>query len=158
MTDKNLTKALDDFIIMRNNNIDLINSIDISKIMLIPKGFANNIFWQAGHIVTVQVSLLYKRTNQPLPIDIKYFDYFGKGTSPENFDDDIPSFDELKKQLEKLKEYTSSNYPKLSNELYEEEITVSTGHKLKTFGEALEFLPIHEAVHYGNMVMMRKFL
>lgn len=158
MSGEIITKALDDFIIMRKKNIGLINSIDESKVMTIPEAFSNNIYWQAGHLITVQASLLYKRTNQEIPIDKNYFIYFAKGTSPDNFDADIPPFSKLLIQLTQLLDYTSSNCNDLSDASYQEEVTVSTGHKLNSFKDALMFLPLHEAHHLGAMSMLRKLL
>ena len=153
-----LKRAFDDLVILRNKNIALINTIDDNKLLTIPDGLNNNIYWQAGHILTVQASLLYKRTAQPLPIDKTYLNYFGKGTSPKGFDDNIPTIEILLEQLKSSLLHTESNYIENASLPYDETITVSTDHQLSTFADALLFLPLHEAYHFGSMSAMKKLL
>jgi len=97
MASSNVRDYFDDFHRYRKVNIQLIDSVVPSAIMIIPEKFRNNIYWQAGHLVAVQASLLYLRTNQPVPIEEKYFTYFGKGSSPAVFDSNIPDFSEIRR-------------------------------------------------------------
>ena len=64
MTKSTLKKALHDLKILREKNIGLIESIEDKFLLQIPEGFSNSIYWHAGHILTVQESLLYRRCNQ----------------------------------------------------------------------------------------------
>lgn len=153
-----LEKSLNDLTLVRKKIITVVDEIDQNKLMIIPAGLSNNIYWQCGHLVTTQASLLYKRTNSEIPVDKKYFDYFAKGTSPDNFDDNIPPFSKIRLEMETMIEYTGANLNRDGNLKYQEEIIVSTGHIIDSFATALAFLAIHEAHHLGSISTLRKLL
>lgn len=155
---KLIEKAMLDFTIVRKKIITVVDEIDESKLMIIPDKLSNNIYWQCGHLVTTQASLLYKRTNSEIPLDDKYFNYFAKGTSPENFDNAIPPFLKIREEMEALVEYTANNLNRDADLKYPDEITVSTGHIIDSFASALAFLAIHEAHHLGSISTLRKLL
>ena len=158
MGEKLIRLYYDDFHRFRKTNIMLIESIGESSLNIIPKGFRNNIFWQAGHLVTVEASLLYLRTNQTSPLDECYFRYFGKGPSPADFDDGIPVFSEIRKWLDKLPLIVESDLEKMKDLTYSEPRTVTSGKVLESFQDALQFLSLHEAYHLGSITAMAKLL
>jgi len=49
---------------------------------VIPRGLRNHLHWQAGHLVTVQASLLYLRSGLTPFLDETWFAAFAKGTAP----------------------------------------------------------------------------
>lgn len=153
-----LEKSLNDLTLVRQKIISIIDTIDEDQLMTIPDKLANNIYWQCGHLVTVQASLLYKRTGAPLPIDNSYLTYFAKGSSPQNFDNNIPTFKNIRFEMESMIEYTSSSLQRHADLKYPEEISVSTGHIIDSFASALAFLPLHEAHHLGSIATLKKLL
>ena len=159
MPSSEILRLFDTFSRVRNQNIELIDSIPLDKLEVIPKGFRNNVLWNAGHLVTVQASLLYTRVGRPSPVDTKYVRYFAKGSSPEDFDNGLPPFDEVRQLLEKLIGVTQRDIPELEGMAYPEPITVSVGSMtVKSFRDALSFLPLHETYHLGMMTAMKKLL
>lgn len=153
-----LEKSINDLKLVRSRIITVVDEIDQSKLMVIPDKLSNNIYWQCGHLIATQCSLLYKRTNTPLPIDENYLKYFAKGTSPKDFDDHLPPFEKIRNEMETLIDYTTENLNKHADLLYDEKITVSTGHIVNSFSTALDFLAIHEAYHLGSISTLRKLL
>lgn len=147
-----------DFAGLRRANLGQIDGIAADKRSIIPGGFNNNIFWQAGHLVTVQASLLYRRTGQPIPLPEKYFTYFGKGTSPKTFDHDTPPYEEVRNHLEQMIAVTKADLDRMAELPYSEPVTVSTGKVLNSFADGLLFLLVHEAYHLGSFMAFRKFL
>lgn len=150
-----LSKAFKDFVILRNQNLDLIKSVDSNAIMTIPDGFNNNLYWHLGHILTVQASLLYARCDIPLPIDDSYFKYFAKGTSPADFDDNIPSLDNLFGEHNDSIEWFKDDFKEYQEEEYDEPLTVSFGHTISSFKDAYLALPYHEAYHLGQIRILK---
>ena len=153
-----LMRPFEDLVRFRRANIAQIDSVAKDKLLCIPAGFRNNLFWQAGHLVTTQVSLLYRRTGQPLPIPEPYFAYFGKSTSPADFDHATPAFEEVRVLLVDIMETTKRDLPVLTGLSYPQPITVTSGKIIATFDDALEFTPLHEAYHMGIITAMIKFL
>ncbi len=158
MADRRITEAFNDFVLIREENIALVESINKSDLMTIPTGLNNNIFWQAGHLVAVGASLLFKHINQPVMIDTDWFGYFSKGTSVNDFDDTIPSFDIINNKLHEQIKDIKSSISSCENLSYNSPVTVSTGHLLKTFSDAISFLPYHEAYHFGSMKSIKILL
>ena len=142
----------------RTANITAIDSVPESGRDVIPHGLRNNIYWQAGHIVTVQASLLYRRCGVEPPLGEIWFASFGKATSPEDFTSKTPSFAEVREQLTAMIERTRTDLPKLADLKYVEPITVTGSETLHTFIEALNFLSMHEVLHLGSINSMRRLL
>ena len=159
MPSEDTLKLFDTFSRIRYQCIELIDSVPADKLDIIPEGFRNNVLWNAGHLVAVQASLLYTRVGRPSPLDTKYVRYFAKGSSPEDFDNGLPPFDEVRQLLEKLIGVTQRDIPELEGLAYPEPITVSVGSMtVKSFRDALSFLPLHETYHLGMMTAMKKLL
>ena len=143
--------------ILRNKNISLFENVTEKQVLLIPEKFSNNLYWQAGHILTTQMSLLYRRSNLEMPlIDKNYISYFSKGTSPSDFDSEIPTFNkllyELKESLSKLQK-DLHNYSKAK---YDVPVQVSFGMTLHSFHDAVLTIPYHEAYHLNAINLLLK--
>ena len=143
--------------ILRNKNISLLENITEKQALIIPEKFSNNLYWQAGHILTTQMSLLYRRSNLEMPlINKKYISFFAKGTSPSDFDSEIPTF---KNVLHELKESLSAlqndlhNYSKAK---YDVPVLVSFGMTLHSFHDAVLAIPYHEAYHLNAINLILK--
>lgn len=142
----------------RAANAAVLEKLDEAHCEIIPRGLRNNLRWQAGHLVTVQASLLYLRCGVEPPLARVWFDSFAKGTSPVNWTSDTPSFAETLSQLKAMVERTHRDLPKLTDLRYGEPITVTGSETLTNFVDALSFLALHEALHLGTINTMRRLL
>jgi uncharacterized damage-inducible protein DinB len=158
MIQESTRELFDRFARMRQQTIDLLAHLPDSTAEKIPPGFRNNLHWQAGHLVAVQASLLYRRTSQELPLPDEFFTSFAKGTSPADWNADVPSFEATRKELTTQVEVNSRDLELMESLTYPEPVTVSTGHTLCSFLDALAFLPIHEGIHHGMIVAMLKLV
>lgn len=156
--EEDVKKILKSLSLLRVAMTATIDSLSGEQRSIVPAGLRNNIHWQAGHVVTVHASLLYRRCGQPLPIEERYFSFFGKGTSPADWYEAPPSLAEVEPQLTDLVELLSSDYANLRDRKYPGTITVSNGFQLSSFRDALAFLPMHDAIHLGAMNVMRRLL
>lgn len=146
------------FKLVRNTNFNLIKIISSTLINLIPSGFKNSIRWQTGHLVAVQLSLLFQWTNFDLPLDDSYLSYFGKETSPANFDSDTPDIKKIMKDAEFHTFTTEKSFERLTDRVYPTKITVSTGHEISSFSDAVGYLPLHEAYHFASVRLLMNSL
>lgn len=158
MTLEHLQSHFDTFLGFRRSNIELINTVETDKIDIIPNQWRNNIRWHSGHLVVVQASLLHVRFDRETPLDTSWVKYFAKGTSPDDFDDNLPGHDKVLKMLKSLPDFTHSQISELCSLKYSEPRTVTGGLVLKSFLDAMAFMPIHEAYHMGAMKAMIKLL
>lgn len=124
----------------------------------VPRGLRNHLHWQAGHIVTVQASLLYLRSGLTPFLDDSYFTAYAKGTSPAGWTGEEPSYDTVLGELGRSLDILKTDFPRYSDHAYPAPIAVSTGDTLTSFADALRFLPLHEAIHLGTINTMVRIL
>ncbi|KGP91460.1 hypothetical protein N780_19835 [Pontibacillus chungwhensis BH030062] len=115
-----------------------------------PEGFKNTIRWNLGHIYVVQNSLIAKFGGKSIETPSRYLKLFSPGTSPSDWQGDVPSLSELKQQLEeqpaKLKDTLTGQ---LDDKATEDFLS------LQTVGEILTFSLYHEGVHTGTIKSLK---
>ncbi|MCH1624489.1 DinB family protein [Fredinandcohnia quinoae] len=115
-----------------------------------PDGLSNTIHWQLGHILASAEGFLFGK-NGKLPSNYK--DFFGYGSKPSEWGNDVPSvetlLEQLKEQLERIKNIPAESFqtqfpePVLGN---------------RTYGELVHFTAIHEATHAGQIHVMKRLV
>lgn len=140
----------------RRNFTNLIDSLSVEQLNEIPKGFNNNVIWNYGHIISATESLCYALSGNTPNLDESLRKGFAKGTKPEKYYSST-EISELKKLsvdlLKKLEmDYNSGLFKTFSP------YPTSFGLELKSIEEALQFLPVHEGLHYGYAMAQRKVL
>ncbi len=131
-----------------NYNYDQLNSI--------PAGFNNNLLWNAGHVIATLELLTYGLAGLPLPSGEDFINRYRKGSTPAPPcpDGDYgtigeglkKSVDQLVQDLERLDFSNFRTY------------TTSYGVTLSSIDEALVFNNLHEAMHLGTMLTLKRLL
>lgn len=142
----------------RTNFLNLLNEFSLEQINQIPQGFSNNLIWNFGHLVVTQQLLCYKLSGNEMYISDEIVNKYRKGSKPES-DTSQAEVDELKKLafdlVDKLeKDYTEN---KSMFDSYSEYPT-SYNYTLRSIEDAINFNNIHEGVHYGYALALRKAL
>jgi len=147
---------LDIISITRANILEYIKDLTIEQVNYIPNNFNNSIGWQVAHIVVTQQLLHYKLSGNAMMIDDEMVDGFRKGSSGKyiltasQWENVIQLLESLPTQLvEDLKSGKLNNY---SN--YETSYNVT----LSSIEDAISFSNIHEALHFGIIMAMKKCL
>ena len=139
----------------RNLLLQFLENHSLEQLNKIPDGFANNIIWNIGHIVTVQQMLVYKLSGLGMMISNEMVDTYKKGTKPEReiSQDEV---NEIKNLLFSTLEQTKEDF---ANDIFEDymEFTTSVGFTIKSAKSAMEFNNYHEALHTGIMMQIKKF-
>ncbi len=149
--------AFSHLVLLRNKNISLLEQISQEQSLIIPEKFSNNLLWQAGHILTTQISLIYRRSNIAMPIiDDKYLGYFAKGSSPANFDSETPTFERLQAELKESIAVLENDLHKYSDKQYDEPAHVSFGMTLGSFHDAVLSIGYHESYHMQAINLLIK--
>ncbi len=150
-------QAFSHLTILRNKNLSLLENISEEESLIIPDKFSNNLFWQAGHILTTQFSLLYKRSNLAMPlIDTRYVNYFAKGSSPSDFDSNLPTFQNLLSELKESLQILENDLHRYTDVKYESAVLVSFGMNLLSFHDAVLAIPYHEVYHMNAINLLLK--
>lgn len=149
-------KSIDTIQATRTLFLKLVDGLSIDQLNKIPEGFNNNIIWNFGHVIVSQQILCYKLAGLPLKIDEAYISKYSKGTKPESFIDEnelaflkqqaTQLIDELIAEIEKglLDNYT--NY------------TTSFGIALNSIEDAVKFLTMHEGLHLGYAMALKRIV
>lgn len=121
-----------------------------------PQGFSNNLIWNIGHIIVAQQRLVYKASDLPMQVSDEMFEIYKPGTRPTGTTTQGEA-DELKELLISLIEKTKSDYSEGMFRSFNPYNTL-TGFHLGSLNDAIEFNNYHEAMHYGFMINIRKFV
>jgi hypothetical protein len=140
----------------RTRFIDLVNGLSIEELNEIPAGMNNNIAWNFGHIITAQQGLCNALSGVELDVPEEVTAGFKKGTKPEGFIS--------QETIDELKEYAVSCIDELERGLGEnvyvqyKSYTTSFGYTLNNIEDAVRFVMVHDALHLGYAMAIRKNL
>ncbi len=145
-------------ITLKNRNIlhHIITNTPKSKLVKIPEGFNNNLWWNIAHVVVTQQLLVYKMSNLPMKMEDTLINKFKKGTKPDGTatDSDIETITNLLlTTVSSLKEDYSKGIFKEFNSY-----TTSANVTLNTVEDAIAFNVFHEGLHLGTIKALQKVL
>ena len=137
----------------RHELLVAVETINDSEADMIPQGFRNNIRWNLGHVYLDQYLWLQHITKEPIILPNHFNEWFGYGTSPEDWGEDVPKLDYLKRLL--------AVQPFMIRDLYgerlEEEFAV-TESGMHTVEQVLIRTIFHEGIHFGNIMALKRLV
>lgn len=142
----------------RNNFLAILVSSSIAELNAIPIGFNNNVIWNIAHIVATTDILYYSLNGLTPKLDSSFIDSYRKGTKPTEMADQV-MVDSLKlnllSQIERIEnDINDGTFPSNLPKAY----TTSYNFELKTFEDIIRFNQVHEALHMGIVMSLRKFV
>lgn len=140
----------------RQNILDAIEGYSMEQLNTIPEGFGNNLVWNFGHVVITQQLLCYGLSGLPMAFSKEMLGKYRKGSKP----DEVVSqeeFDMLKKMAFDLIESTKADY---ENGIFKNYKTYTTSYNvtLTSIDDAISFNNVHEGLHYGSILALRKLV
>ncbi|WP_405370400.1 MULTISPECIES: DinB family protein [unclassified Nonlabens] len=134
--------------------LSLIDQLTVDELNLIPEGFRNNIIWNIVHSITAQQGLVYGLSGLEKSVTKELADKYGNGTMPDG-EVSKEQIEEYKVMLLDLIEKTKTDY---ESGVFKEfkEYTTGTGYKMRNVEEALSMNNIHEGIHLGYALAIRK--
>ncbi|WP_053075012.1 DinB family protein [Ornithinibacillus californiensis] len=142
---------------IRERTIALLDATSEELADEMPKGFRNNLRWQFGHIATSQENLIGYFLGLENTLPKSFTELFNRGTSPADWNQDVPTLVEIKALLKEQYERMLS----LSTGRLEEEgspLILGPEYKYETLAEAIDFTNFHEALHQGNIISLKRAL
>ena len=138
----------------RENIIKAVNDFSIEQLNAIPEVFHNNLAWNLGHVLVTQQLLCYRMSGNKGYVADEMINRYRKGTKPEMY---IPAEEIawIKEQLIKTTDLMQEDYKKGILSQYKPYAT-SYGVELKSIEDAMAFNLIHEGMHFGYMLGLRK--
>jgi hypothetical protein len=142
--------------ITRNNMVKLLGSVSEEQLFVIPSGFKNNMIWNAGHALNSQQKLIYGLAGLNLKVPDSFSALFSKGTSPSEWKEK-PDVLEVKSLLMDTAAYLREDYQHGVFKSYKEYPT-SYGFELKSIDDAIIFNNVHESLHLGTIMALKKLV
>ena len=140
----------------RKNILNIVNSCSLEQLNSIPHGFNNNLIWNFGHVLVTQQLLCYRLAGLDAAFENKVIDAYRKGSSPKNPVSEstleffknhcFATLDQMEKDYNAAVFQNYKAYPK------------SFGVTLNNIEEAIQFNTIHEAMHLGTMIALKKLV
>ena len=140
----------------RNNVLKAIESFTTEQLNTIPKGFNNNLIWNAGHIWITQELLCYKLSGLECSMENEMIQKYRKGSKPEAdvSEDEIARIkSELSLSIDRMeKDYKAGVFKEYK------EYTTSYNVTLSNIEQAITFNNIHEGLHLGSLLALKKMV
>lgn len=141
---------------VRAGTLELAKNIqteDPDYVDVIPPGFNNNIRWNLGHVATILDQLVNYPAREKPDLSLEFSKSFANGTSPKNWNDKTPSFEEIIKALEEQPKQVKEKFGgRLADEL--PQVFSLNGIDFKTIGDLVVFNLYHEGLHQGQIKAM----
>lgn len=140
----------------RRNLHAILTKTSKDKLLKIPKGFNNNVYWNIAHTVITQQILIYKFSGLQMRVPDNLVDKFMKGTVPDGTasDEEMMMIADF---LISTAEWLIEDY---KTELFKtfKEYTTSARVTLKNVDDAIAFNLFHEGLHIGQISLLLKHL
>ena len=138
----------------RNNILKCVDGLPLEVLNKIPQGFNNNLAWNMGHVVATQQLLCYGLSGNNMLVENDFIQKYRKGSKPES-DIDQSELDFIKNQMIVLVDKTEDDF---ANGIFQnfKEYPTSYGATLRSIEDAIIFNNMHEAMHLGYMLSMRR--
>lgn len=134
--------------------MDLLDTLSLETLNNVPTGFSNNIIWNITHVMVTQQGLTYGLAGLPKNVNDDLVQAYKNGTKPVAFVNAVV-VKQLKEQLTGLIKQTALDY---ENGLFKDfkSYTTSTGYKMDSIDDAIHMNNIHEGIHLGYVMALRK--
>lgn len=139
---------------VRNYVHEATRGLTEAQLLCVPPHFKNNILWNVGHLIVDGCDMLYRPSGVDPPHPPEFTPLFEAGSSPSGWADmpDIANVLQLSRDLGErvIRDYSSGVFENFDPSI------VSTGWPMKNLDQTLAYVSIHEAIHIGIIMSIRK--
>ncbi|MEM9857891.1 MAG: DinB family protein [Bacteroidota bacterium] len=138
----------------RRKFMHFIEEFSLIELNKIPEGFSNNMLWNIAHVVVTQQLLIYKNCGLNGYLEQTFIDKFRKGTKPEG----AYTTQDLQTTRENLLLLVTNFENDIENQIFKSYTNYETsfGITLNTIDDAIVFNNMHETLHLGYIMAMRR--
>lgn len=151
-----MEKHLELLRITRANFLKKVEGLSIEQLNVIPTGLNNSIAWNLGHVIVTQQLLCYKLSGVACKVSDAMIDKYRKGTKP-TASIDAEEIEQLKVLMFETIDWLKAD---LADGIFTNYKTYPTsfGVTLTSIEDGIVFNNMHEAMHYGNVIVMEKLV
>lgn len=139
---------------IRNLLRSIIGDLSAAQLLHIPPGSKNHIFWNVGHILVTQQQLCYGLAEQPVCFPREIVEAFRKDSAPQQWKKP-PEFEVIFSQIGPTATKLASDYRRGAFKTFRPYESIF-GVTLNSIEDAIAFNNIHESVHLGIVMALRK--
>jgi hypothetical protein len=140
----------------RKNCLAIADGLSPRQLEAIPATHNNSILWNLGHLVVSQQLLCYDLAGLPMNIPDGMVKILRKASSPKDWAS-APDIAWVKDSLLALPEQTEADYNAGKFGAYDPYPT-SYGIELKSIEDAIRFNNLHEALHLGYIMALKRLV
>ncbi|MFK7798663.1 MAG: DinB family protein [Aureispira sp.] len=133
-----------------------LEKLSLEQLNYVPPTHNNNIFWNITHCIAVQQVLCYRLSGLPLRVDKSIITDYSRGTHPTKAVD-LKMVDEVHKLLLTSVDWLEQDLEKGIFKDYKP-YTVAFGTHLTNVQQAITFNNVHEGIHCGYLLALKKLL
>lgn len=151
-----MEKLFETAIFTRHSLLRILKGKSYEKLVKIPEGFNNSLFWNIAHLLITQQLLFYKLSGKPLMIDPEMVAKYGKGSiaTEKVSEEDIEYVkDHLVSAMVKTREDFENGF---FNQM--ETYKTSTGIELRNIEDVISFSAFHDGIHLGIVLAILKVI
>jgi DinB superfamily len=146
----------------RQYSLQLIETVEERDWYRVPQGLATHLAWQVGHMAVAEYGLLLFRQRGRAEGDVGLMPgwlrkQFGKGSQPPAHGPDMPSKAELLQRLDQIHQQSIIEASQITAQSLREPCDIPYCVYPTKLG-ALMLAPIHEAIHAGQIGIVRRGL
>lgn len=155
-----LNTLTDQTLATRETIVKLLKTIPVEQADTIPPTWKNNARWHAGHLIITPCLLTYGLLKEPLTVPEEYRTWFAKGTDPTQWPDSsaVPTLSDLADDIMPVSGRIFDAMKDRADEPLIEPYKTSVGIVLKNTGEALSMSLMHDGIHLGMLLALKRAL
>jgi DinB superfamily len=140
----------------RRNFLALLEGHSLATLNHIPGGFNNNLIWNFGHAIVSTQLLVYRPAGLPMHIDDVLIEKYRRGSKPDGKlnNGEVEQLRRLAVTTDDLlvADYASGKFVQF------EPFKSAYGVQLNTVEDGIRFAAMHEALHYGYTLALKRML
>lgn len=142
--------------ITRQNILNVVQDLDETALNHIPPNFNNNLAWNLGHVLVTQELLCYKMAGLPCNIKEEWITKYKKGSKPSA----TIAMDEIQLIKDLLLTKVDRTQAAYEAEKFTAYNTYTTSYNatLNSIENAINFNNVHEGLHLGYMMALKRLL
>lgn len=140
----------------RQNFLKLIEGHSLATMNLIPVGYHNNLLWNFGHALVSTQLLVYRTTGLPYHMDEAIIEKYRRGTTPDGKANSA--------EVAQLRNWATFTVDALEADYTAgifkqfEPYTTGYGVHLASVEDAIRFCAVHEALHLGYAMALKRMM
>ncbi len=141
---------------VRNRTLEALDATTEAMADKMPEGFNNSIRWNLGHIFVTQERLIHGFLQEEPQLPPHYAEWFNANTSPETWDREAPTLNEIREHLAQQPERLEEKFKGRLSVEGPQPFQLGVELTFTTLAEVVSFSNFHEGLHQGTITSLKR--